>query len=362
MDEIGVEPAFAGRNALRSDGGGAARSCSSRSAALSAWDRSARSARHPRNPAEALRDRLFQPALAMSCIPTQMPMNGRPSVSTAWRSASSMPGTACSPRGNRHRRRRPGSTTRSARRTISGSSVRRMSMSTRPRARRARKPWWRAQIARAIVDDRKCRHQLQSERGEGAGPKGRLSSEFWARRMRLSWFESPSLRQRPCPHIADFGLGPSLAIRAAVSRQPCRRSFQALRLGPSSATRSPIRSGSAAAASPKPFVPACQPIRTSSAKDRDGGQKQAVPEQPERGHEQRDQRKPVAHEQRLLAGLHTTRGSKTRKRFMSADPSCQNALGEGTRSACLGSICKASPSTRATALKQVSAIWCEFSP
>ena len=56
-----------------------------------------------------------RPRSARSCMPTQMPKNGRPFFSTASSIASTMPSTASSPRRQSAKAPTPGSTTRSAR-------------------------------------------------------------------------------------------------------------------------------------------------------------------------------------------------------------------------------------------------------
>ena len=64
-----------------------------------------------------------RPRSAMSCMPTQMPRNGRPCAITLSLSASTMPGTASRPRRQSANAPTPGSTTRSAWRTLLGSLV-----------------------------------------------------------------------------------------------------------------------------------------------------------------------------------------------------------------------------------------------
>jgi hypothetical protein len=70
-------------------------------------------------------------------MPTQMPRNGRAFFRTVSFSASTMPGTASSPRRQSAKAPTPGSTTRSAAPTFSGSSVTRIGWSA-PDSRAAR--------------------------------------------------------------------------------------------------------------------------------------------------------------------------------------------------------------------------------
>ena len=60
------------------------------------------------------------PRSAMSCMPTQMPRNGRPRLWTRSLSASIMPSMASRPRRQSAKAPTPGSTMRSARATASG--------------------------------------------------------------------------------------------------------------------------------------------------------------------------------------------------------------------------------------------------
>ena len=63
------------------------------------------------------------PRVAISCMPTQMPKNGRALERTASVIASSMPSTASRPLRQSAKAPTPGSTMRSARNTASGSRV-----------------------------------------------------------------------------------------------------------------------------------------------------------------------------------------------------------------------------------------------
>ena len=94
------------------------------------------------------------PRVAINCMPTQMPKNGRALTRTASVIASSMPSSESRPRRQSAKAPTPGSTMRSARNTASGSRVTTIfcGSSMRPRGalERLRR---RVQIAGAVIDD-----------------------------------------------------------------------------------------------------------------------------------------------------------------------------------------------------------------
>ena len=96
-----------------------------------------------------------RPRSAMSCMPTQMPRNGRPLPRTVSSSASTMPGTASRPRRQSAKAPTPGSTTRSARRTVVGIARHHDRLIVPAFARGAlERLGRRMQIARTVIDDR----------------------------------------------------------------------------------------------------------------------------------------------------------------------------------------------------------------
>ena len=113
-------------------------------------------------------------------MPTQMPKNGRPSSRTLRVSASTMPGTASSPRRQSANAPTPGSTMRSAAATSRGSDVTAM-VSSRPasRGRALERLGGGVQVARAVIDDGDA-HRSRSASGKrpitgspvGRGRKG----------------------------------------------------------------------------------------------------------------------------------------------------------------------------------------------
>ena len=95
-----------------------------------------------------------RPRSAMSCMPTQMPRNGRPRARTLSLSASTMPPTASSPRRQSAKAPTPGSTTRSARRDLLGIAGHDDRLVQAGLARGAlERLGRRMQIARAVIDD-----------------------------------------------------------------------------------------------------------------------------------------------------------------------------------------------------------------
>ena len=107
------------------------------------------------DPAEALGVTSYsRPRSAISCMPTQMPRNGRPFSRTASSSASTMPGTASSPRRQSAKAPTPGSTTRSAARDrvgIAGHDDRLVEAGLARGALEGLRR--RVQIAGAVIDD-----------------------------------------------------------------------------------------------------------------------------------------------------------------------------------------------------------------
>ena len=95
-----------------------------------------------------------RPRSAISCMPTQMPKNGRPLLRTASSSASTMPSTASRPRRQSAKAPTPGSTTRSARAThgrVVGHHDRLIEAGLMRRA--LERLGGRVQIAGAVIDD-----------------------------------------------------------------------------------------------------------------------------------------------------------------------------------------------------------------
>ena len=102
-------------------------------------------------------------------MPTQMPRNGRPLPRTVSSSASTMPGTASSPRRQSAKAPTPGSTTRSARAHHVGIARHHDRLIVPGLARRAlERLGGRVQIARAVVDDRDAHGSRMMRAGSGA--------------------------------------------------------------------------------------------------------------------------------------------------------------------------------------------------
>ena len=199
-----------------------------------------------------------RPRSAISCMPTQMPRNGRPFWRTVSFSASTMPGTASSPRRQSAKAPTPGSTTRSARAHLLGI----VGHQDRLIVRRTRAP-------RARTPSR---------------PSADCPSR--SRRSRPSW---PRLRLREQPDdvgwraaaangdgSAGGGAAPAPAARRARPsrrRSAARPSSQIVADHHADAARSRAARASSAAGS----TPRCRPAATAAADPKPGALGDAEP-------------------------------------------------------------------------------------
>ena len=109
-----------------------------------------------------------RPRSAKSCMPTQMPKNGRPLCRTASSSAPTMPSTASRPRRQSAKAPTPGSTTRSAFATTAGSLVTTMGWLEAGLVRGAFERFCgRVQVTGAVIDDRNAHRRAP---GSGKSP------------------------------------------------------------------------------------------------------------------------------------------------------------------------------------------------
>ena len=114
------------------------------------------------------------PRVANNCIPTQIPRNGLPLSITASTRAASIPEIFASPPRQSAKAPTPGNTTRSARRTTSGSSVTQIAPWKPSVSRAARSKAFTAEleVSRAVIDNR-CRQTRDSSLGTtGVGGGG----------------------------------------------------------------------------------------------------------------------------------------------------------------------------------------------
>ncbi len=171
----------------------------------------------------------------MSCMPTQMPRNGRPPA-TACSIACRMPGTAASPVAQSRKAPWPGSTTRSAAATASGSAViddGSASMPARSAAsgQRARRG---GEIAAAVIDHRDPHHRelLDEARGPRAASRRPSARILVARRQHVGQ-RVAAAGERPAHHVAaeqrlqpgeaEQGRGDAAGGGASATRQGDRR-------------------------------------------------------------------------------------------------------------------------------------------
>ena len=248
-----------------------------------------------------------RPRSAISCMPTQMPRNGRPLPRTVSSSASTMPGTASSPRRQSAKAPTPGSTTRSARAHLVGIARHHDRLIVPALARGAlERLGGRVQIARAVIDDRDAH--------------GRRAS--WPR-LRLGK-QADDVGSEAAASRVDGGGGAAAGGGGAGIRRPAskKRRSAASRLwrdheadvGPAAAQASsaaacrPRSRPAARSATPTAnFTSAGDAERPERGLDRRRAdeidhehQPQPVPEHPQRPEQERPEIKAVAHEREAV--------------------------------------------------------------
>ena len=342
--------------------------CGILSAGVVGLDRRSRRPGSSRAPAVVSYSR---PRLAMSCMPTQMPRNGRPLPRTASVSASTMPGTASSPRRQSAKAPTPGSTMRSAFATalrVGGDDDRLVESGL---ARGALEGLVGGmEVARAVIDDRdahrdplRLREQADHRLGSTsagraeAGAAGPEPAPAAASRCRAS-------ARRPSVSASSR----SRAATTSTAGSPRRARVQRRRLFASRPIRKASSSQAAKAARRRRHARLAAAPRAAASREHDQAREpEPVDEEPQEREEERAPGEAVlTSTARSIASASPAAASAGRCSGVGlhrAELSSEGALGRG-HPALLPRDRARRPcaSARARPLKQLSAIWWLLSP
>ena len=168
-----------------------------------------------------------RPRVAMSCMPTQMPRNGRPRRAPPRSAPRPCRARRRARAGNPRRRRRPAARSRSARRTRVGIGGDRDGLGEARLARRALEGLGgRVQVARAVIDDR------DAHRPRSASGKRPITGVGARRRPATDEPGGGRARRRPGRPASRAGEGLQLRLVAAARRHDVDDRAAAPREGP----------------------------------------------------------------------------------------------------------------------------------